>query len=134
MVGLIILLSLLALGYYAGSLTERKHLESLTMRESQHGDFLISQVKTFPGAAAGGPPPTLIVGEAVIATDYMKSFLSKLRKIFGGELRSYHSLLTRARREALQRIVEQARQKGSTRFAICVTRPRTWAALPSSIP
>jgi uncharacterized protein YbjQ (UPF0145 family) len=62
----------------------------------------------------------MIVGESVIATDYLKTFLAGLRKIFGGELRSYQSLLVRARREALQRVVEEARRSGYN--AICNVR------------
>jgi uncharacterized protein YbjQ (UPF0145 family) len=43
-----------------------------------------------------------------------------VRKIFGGEMKSYQSLLVRARREALQRVVEQARSMGYN--AICNVR------------
>ena len=120
---LIILLALLTLGFVSGSVAEHRHLRSLDEREAQNGDFLVSQLKIYSQDAVGEPPPALIVGEAVIATDYMKSFLARLRKIFGGELRSYQPLLTRARREALQRIVDQARRQGYN--AICNLRFET---------
>jgi len=115
-----ILVGFLALGLFVGGYAERRHLSSLQRREAANGDFLVSQLRTFPDAVTGDSPPTLIVGEAVIATDYLKSFLAQLRKIFGGELRSYQSLLTRARAEALQRIVEKARDSGYN--AICNVR------------
>lgn len=111
---------LLALGLFVGGYTERRHFRKLAEREAANGDFLIAQVKTYPHAVAGPHPPTLIIGEAVIATDYLKSFLAALRRIFGGEVRSYRSLLTRARAEALQRIVEQARELGYN--AVCNVR------------
>jgi uncharacterized protein YbjQ (UPF0145 family) len=95
-------------------------LRLLAAREAANGDFLISQIKSFPGALAGATAPTIVISEAVIATDYFKTFIATLRKIFGGELRSYNSLLHRARREALQRLVEQARQHGYN--AICNVR------------
>ena len=114
------LIFFLALGLFAGGYTERRHLRNLTEREAANGDFLVSQLKCFPQAVAGSTPPMFLSGEAVIATDYLKSFLSGLRKIFGGELRGYQSLLSRARREALQRVVEQARDRGYN--AVCNVR------------
>jgi uncharacterized protein YbjQ (UPF0145 family) len=111
---------LLALGFFAGRFAEQRHFRHLANREAGNGDFLISQLRSYPDAVSGPSPPTLVIGEAVIATDYLKSFLAGLRRIFGGEVRSYQSLLTRARREALQRAVEQAREQGYN--AICNVR------------
>ena len=115
-----ILAALLALGLLAGGYAERKHLRSLASREAANGDFFISQIKTFPEAVVLGTPPTIVFGETAIASDYLKSFLSGLRKIFGGELRSYYSLTVRARREALQQLVESARSQGYN--ALCNVR------------
>lgn len=106
-----------------GSFFERRHFQNLREREESNGAFLITQIKSYPAAVPNGPTPQLIVAEAVVATDYMKSFLAKLRRLFGGEVRSYHSLLVRARREATQRIVEQARELGYN--AICNLRLQT---------
>lgn len=118
-----ILVALLTLGLLAGGFAERRHLRLLAGREADNGDFLISQIKSFPGAARGTTAPTIVIAEAVIATDYFKTFIATLRKIFGGELRSYHSLLDRARREALQRLVEQASDLGYN--ALCNVRIET---------
>lgn len=115
-----ILVILLALGLFVGGHAERKHLRRLAEREAANGDFLVSQLREFPNAARQSMPPTLVVGEVVIASDYLKSFLSRLRKIFGGEMRSYYSLAVRARREVLQQLVEQARAQGYN--AICNVR------------
>jgi uncharacterized protein YbjQ (UPF0145 family) len=115
-----ILVGLLALGLLAGGYAERKHFRELAAREATNGDFLITQLKTFPGVRVGVTAPTIVYGEVVIASDYLKSFLSRLRKIFGSELRSYNSLLVRARREVLQQLVERARENGYD--AICNVR------------
>jgi uncharacterized protein YbjQ (UPF0145 family) len=115
-----ILVALLTLGLLAGGYAERKHFRELASREANNGDFLITQLRSFPGAVHGSTPPTIVHGEVVIASDYLKSSLSGLRKIFGGELRSYNSLVVRARREALQQLVEQARTGGFD--AICNVR------------
>jgi uncharacterized protein YbjQ (UPF0145 family) len=115
-----ILIFLLALGLLAGGYAERRHLRHLAERETSNAGFVLTQLRSYPGAVAGGSPPMLVVAEAVIASDYLKSFLSGIRKIFGGEMRSYHSLAVRARREVLQRLIEQAREQGFN--AICNVR------------
>ena len=111
---------LLFLGFFFGGMAERNHFKSLEEREAANRDFLVTQIRTFPDCDHRGQPPVLICGEAVIASDFLKTFLSKLRKIFGGELRSYLPLIERARREALLRVIEQARRQGYD--AICNLR------------
>ncbi len=54
------------------------------------------------------------MGEAVIATDYFKSIATKLRNLIGGEMKSMQSLVDRARREAIVRMLEQADRAGAT--------------------
>ena len=116
-------LFLIGLGYIAGTIAEQRHIAGLTRRERENGSFLVTQLKTFPAHVARDPAPQMIVAETVIATDYFKSFLAGLRRFFGGEVRSFHSLLSRARREATQRVVEQARALGYN--AICNLRLET---------
>ena len=50
----------------------------------------------------------LVVGSAVISVDFFKQFVATLRKIFGGTVHSYETLLDRARREAILRMKEMA--------------------------
>ncbi len=111
-VNLVIVVGLLLLGLIAGSLAERRHLRSLEAREAQHRDVLVTDLKSFPDACAGPYPPRLVVAEVVIASDYLKSFLASLRQIFGGEMRSFGTLMIRGRREALMRLIQQARAEG----------------------
>ncbi|MEM8866066.1 MAG: heavy metal-binding domain-containing protein [Planctomycetota bacterium] len=103
---------LLALGFFAGTTTERRHFRRLEEREEENRGFVVTQLKTFPGGSVVSPAPQIFMAEAVIASDYLKTFLSGIRKFFGGELKSYESLLERARREALLRIIDQARAAG----------------------
>jgi uncharacterized protein YbjQ (UPF0145 family) len=56
----------------------------------------------------------LVAGAAVIASDWGKQFVAQFRKLVGGEIRSYQSLLSRARREARLRMLEEALALGST--------------------
>ena len=104
-----------------GGANERRHFRRLEEREHDARNFRVSQIKTFPDAAkVADLAPTLIVAEVVIGSDYLKSFLANLRNIFGGEVRSFQTLLTRSRREALMRLVEQARDQGFN--ALCNVR------------
>jgi uncharacterized protein YbjQ (UPF0145 family) len=103
---------LILLGLFAGSAAEKRHIRSLDERESALADMLITDVKGFPGGASPTPTPELIVGEVSIASDYLKTFLAGLRNLIGGEVRSFETLQLRARREAILRVMEQARDKG----------------------
>lgn len=114
---------LLLLGYFTGSFAERRHLKKLDQREKALEGVRVTQLKTPYGSRSGGQPPTLLVGETVIATDYFKSFLARWRNLFGGEVKSYRSLMSRARRESLLRIQQQARDLGYN--AVCNVRFET---------
>jgi uncharacterized protein YbjQ (UPF0145 family) len=49
-----------------------------------------------------------VQGSAVISIDYFKRMLAALRNIVGGEVKSYETLVDRARREATLRMKEMA--------------------------
>ena len=49
----------------------------------------------------------------MIASDYFKTFGAQLKRIFGGRLRTYETLIERARREAIQRMRSQAAAHGA---------------------
>lgn len=108
----VIFVFLMTIGFVAGGATERAHFKRLDERGEANRGFIVTQLKTYPGGSTGSPPPQLFMAEAVISSDYLKTFLAGIRKFFGGEMRSYQSLLERARREALMRIIEQASEAG----------------------
>ncbi len=64
--------------------------------------------------------PTLVVAQVVLGADYLKGFLAALKKILGGEMRSYATVVERARREAILRRAEEARSLGCD--AVCNAR------------
>lgn len=105
-------LVLVVLGFAVGSLRERAHFRSLARRERELADIRVVNLRTVtdPETVTGA---TLLTGDVVIATDYFKGFAASLRKIIGGEVRSYETLLERARREALLRVLAEARQHGA---------------------
>ncbi|MEN0111668.1 MAG: heavy metal-binding domain-containing protein [Planctomycetota bacterium] len=111
-INLVILGVLIALGFFAGGYQERRHFKRLVKREEACRGVVVTQMRSFPGGVDPTAAPTMVAAEAVIASDYFKSFLSGIRKFFGGELGSYLSLLERARREAQVRLQEQAQADG----------------------
>jgi len=110
---------LLGIGFGVGGVTERRHFKSLNSREFLYKGFLVTNLTKLPYADPRSPG-TLVTGECVIATDYFKSFVAKLKKIIGGELRIYLSLMDRSRRESIIRLVENAQAQGFD--AVCNVR------------
>ncbi len=113
---------LLGLGWLAGRRNERRHLESLAGREQAMAGMLVTDLKSMPGADPSGVA-VLVIGEAVIATDYLKVVQARIRNLLGGQMRSYEVLMQRARREAMLRMLEDARRRGYN--AVCNVRLET---------
>jgi len=109
-----VFLSLIALGFIFGRINEAAHFASLSKREMATSHIILSDKKSVP---EGISHSQFVSGNAVISIDYYKRVAAGLRMIFGGEMRSYQSLLTRARREAILRMVEQATSAGSSYIA-----------------
>src|SRR5690554_6859942 len=105
--GVLVIVVLLLLGLVVGGSIERKHFRDLEQREhtSRHRVALSDKRCDDPRPVARA---TLAMGAVVISHDYLKRFFAAWRMIFGGELRSYSTLIERARREALQRMKESA--------------------------
>lgn len=100
-------LFLLVLGYVAGGMAEQSHYKSIRLRELR--------LRRMPTTNLRRPPPHwrvestgLVAGSTVVSVDYFKRFLAQLRGFVGGRVRSYESLLDRARREAVLRMKEEA--------------------------
>lgn len=112
----------LVLGWLVGRWNERKHLASLAEREQEMAGMLVTDLKAMPGADPAGVA-VLVIGEAVIATDYLKVVQARIRNLLGGQMRSYEVLMQRARREAILRMLEDARRRGYN--AVCNVRMET---------
>lgn len=103
----VIFISLIALGYFAGTWAEKKHYSSIKDREAE---MLTIPVVTGRNGYVDGQIQSgkMVQGSAVISVDYFKRILAVLRNIFGGTIRSYETLIDRARREAILRMKESA--------------------------
>lgn len=106
------LLGLLLVGYVVGQILERSHYRSIEKREAEHVGLATTSSKRPIGEI---PQPTrveLVEGACVISVDYFKRFVAGLRQLFGGNVRSYETLVDRARREAVLRLKEQCSTAG----------------------
>jgi uncharacterized protein YbjQ (UPF0145 family) len=105
------LLVMLLLAYFTGTWIERRHYKMIRSREARW--------KRLPAITFRQIPPRwevleggLVTGSVVISVDYFKRFLAGLRGIVGGRIKSYESLLDRARREAILRLKKEALDRG----------------------
>ena len=82
---LILLVLLFTLGIVGGRLTAKRHVRELDAREAELRDMFVTSLKSLPGARPDGGA-ALVTGEVTIASDYLKTFLSGLRTLVGGEI------------------------------------------------
>lgn len=107
-----ILVTLLAIGFFAGRAIERRHYASIRAREKQYRDVRAFMMR-FPPDRIAPQEAFLVTGTVVVSADYFKTFVAGLRNLFGGRFRAYESLMERARREALLRLKSEARRRGA---------------------
>ncbi len=108
MENLIIFLVLMTLGYGVGTIAEKRHYRSIQKREETFLNLPAVTLQTAHYTPDQIASSSLVYGSAVISIDYFKKILAGLRNIFGGTVKSYESLIDRARREALLRMKEMA--------------------------
>jgi uncharacterized protein YbjQ (UPF0145 family) len=103
---------LVVIGYVFGRAAEKKHYRSIFKREKQYAG-LLAFCERFPPVQRPSPGTALVTGSVVVSVDHFKRFVAGLRTLIGGPLRSYESLLDRARREAILRMKEEAHAMGA---------------------
>lgn len=109
---LIIFVTLVVIGYVAGRIAEKRHYRSIRQREKQYADLLVFSNR-FPPLTRPAEQ-TLVDGSVVISEDYFKAMVAALQGLIGGRLKSYESLLDRARREAVLRMKAKAHAAGAS--------------------
>jgi uncharacterized protein YbjQ (UPF0145 family) len=99
---------LIALGYGIGTYAENRHYRSIYQREKNLLNLPAVTIKSVDYPEDRVVSSRIVYGSAVISVDYFKRLLASLRNIFGGTVKSYESLIDRARREAMLRMKEMA--------------------------
>jgi len=91
---------------FTGAIIEKRHYRSIDEREALLRNIVLLNGKEYPKDIPVAEA-SFVSGSVVISYDYFKRFLAGLRQIFGGEVKSYVSLLDRGRREAILRMKEK---------------------------
>ncbi|MDY0095408.1 MAG: YbjQ family protein [Candidatus Vecturithrix sp.] len=106
---LIIFLSLIVIGYVSGRIIETKHYRSIETREQEFLSLPAVSLKHALDMTKEVARVKLVSGSVVVSIDYFKRFLAGLRNFFGGRVKSYETLIDRARREAILRMKAEAK-------------------------
>jgi uncharacterized protein YbjQ (UPF0145 family) len=101
-------------GYFIGSYTEKQHLAKLDREEDDLADIQVVNLKTIP-TGFKVKETILVTGESAIANDYFKKWIGALRNIFGGEVRGFSMMMARGRRQAVVRMLQEAKRHGATK-------------------
>ena len=107
---LVVFLLLLISAYAIGTFVEKRHYKSIKKREIEMLDLPAVNIKKVPREKKilG---IQMVSGSAVISLDYFKRVLASLRMLIGGRVRTYESLIDRARREAVLRMKQACKSK-----------------------
>jgi uncharacterized protein YbjQ (UPF0145 family) len=104
-------LTLMLVGYTVGRYLEKRHYASIRKRERELQGVIALSTRYVPeGVVALGA--IVVSGGVVVSSDYFKTFVAGFRNLFGGRFKGYETLLERARREAVLRLKQQARDAG----------------------
>ncbi len=96
-----------------GRIREKKHFEDIARREAIHHGFPVIDISLLP-AGITASRGELVTGQVVIASDYLKNFFAQYRQLFGGEMKSYQTMMQRGKAEARLRMIEEAKRLGAT--------------------
>lgn len=97
----------LTLGYVMGTIIEKTHYKDIKAKESIYLKLPAVTSKKIEDESQI-LDAQLVSASVVISLDYFKRFLASLRKIVGGRIKSYETLLDRGRREAILRMKRKA--------------------------
>ncbi|MGF6148798.1 Domain of uncharacterised function (DUF74) [Kingella potus] len=103
-------LILLAAAAFIGRYNAKKHLADLAEREAALAHIALISVKHPPSDFYEGE---LVYGSVVLSGDRFSRVIAFLRKIIGGHIGVYETLIERARREGILRMKEKAAALGA---------------------
>lgn len=104
-------LLILIIAYLIGNYIEKRHFRSIRKREDAIHGYPVVTFETVPDSWQVGSSD-LVSGNVVVSLDYFKRVIAGLRGLIGGRIKTYEPLLERARREALLRMTESAKESG----------------------
>ena len=111
MSGIVTFIILMLIGFFFGRANEARHIKALDAAEAELSHIQINNLKRVHEPLEDGG--VLVSGNVVVAVDYFKKFIAAIKMFFGGKLGMYDSLLTRARRQAIVRMLREADALGA---------------------
>lgn len=107
---LVLPLGLVLVAMIVGTILEKRHYASILKREAELHHIIVVAVRQTPQGFQGGE---LVRGSVVVSSDYFRRLLAGLRKIVGGRVQTFETLLDRGRREAILRMKADAAARGA---------------------
>ena len=104
-------LALLIFAYLVGNYLEKRHFRRIQRREAALDGFPVTTFASMPEEWQI-ERAEMVSGNVVVSLDYFKRVIAGFRSIIGGRVKTYEPLLDRARREALLRMIESAKDRG----------------------
>ena len=96
-----------------GSITEGENIEKVKKNtQIASGALILTNIESVPGKKIV-EHFGLVSGSTIRAKHIGRDFMASLKNIVGGELKGYTELLTDSRRQAVDRMIDQARQLGA---------------------
>jgi len=92
-----------------GNIYQKKKQEELGVRVKSFGTDNLTTLKTPPAQVSASG---LLSANIIMSVSWWQKLVGGLKTIFGGQVETWDRVLAWARKEALQRLREQARAKG----------------------
>jgi uncharacterized protein YbjQ (UPF0145 family) len=110
-VGLSLLVTVgpLLFSWIFGNIYQKKKQEELGVRVKAFGTDNLTTLKTPPAQVSASG---LLTANIIMSVSWWQRLVGGLKTIFGGQVETWDRVLAWARKEALQRLREQARAKG----------------------
>lgn len=89
-----------------------KPVPAQSVRTADGGEMIITNIETVPGKSIV-EHFGLVSGSTIRAKHLGKDLMAGLKNLVGGELKGYTQLLQESRKQAMERLIEQARQFGA---------------------
>jgi len=89
-----------------------KPVSAQSVRTADGGEMIITNIETVPGKSIV-EHFGLVSGSTIRAKHLGKDLMAGLKNLVGGELKGYTQLLQESRKQAMERLIEQARQFGA---------------------
>ena len=108
---LIISLAVVICGLVFGSILEKKHYKSIKQREDQYKNIVVLSDKDLKDIEEVQNNNLLLTWGTAVSIDAFKKFMAWFVHFFWWRIKSYESLVDRARREAILRLKQEAYEK-----------------------